>query len=50
MTALLVLVIFFALLLTVIYGISLLCFKGVLQLIAHGARQPEIRRPVNVRD
>ena len=41
---------FFLLILTTIYGISLVCFKGVAQIIAHGADQLAIRRPVNVRD
>lgn len=50
MLSLIVPIIFFALLLMVIYGISFLCFRGVLQLIAHGVHQPDIRRPVNIRD
>jgi len=50
MTAVIVPVMFFMLLLMVIYGISLLCLKGVLNLIAHGVNQSDIRRPATARD
>ncbi|HVF89401.1 MAG TPA: hypothetical protein VNH22_04990 [Blastocatellia bacterium] len=49
MMAIIIPVIFFMLLLLVIYGISLLCLKGVLNLIAHGANRSDVRRPVTVR-
>ncbi|HYP25788.1 MAG TPA: hypothetical protein VE262_03630 [Blastocatellia bacterium] len=50
MLGLIVAVVFFALLLSVVYGISLLCLKGVLQIIARGVNHTDIRRPVNVGD
>ena len=50
MLGLIVAAVFFVLLLSVVYVISLLCLKGVLQIIARGVNQTDIRRPVNVGD
>jgi hypothetical protein len=50
MVSVIVPVIFFLLLMILTYAISLLCLKGVLQIIAYGSNRADVRRPVSVRD